>query len=104
MALTAGLAVTCFAKVFAMGFLGMPRSEGAARAAEARMGTRAPLALLAVCCVLLGILPTYVIPVSTGRSSPLYAPKRRDGSGAAVLHAGAPGAQASAAGFRRRIP
>ena len=62
LALTAGLAVTCFAKVFAMGFLGMPRSQGAARATEARLGTRAPLALLAATCVLLGVLPTYVIP------------------------------------------
>jgi hydrogenase-4 component B len=62
LALTAGLAVTCFAKVFAMGFLGMPRSEGAARATEARVGARAPLALLAASCILLGILPTYVIP------------------------------------------
>ena len=35
LALTAGLAVTCFAKVFAMGFLGMSRSEGAANATEA---------------------------------------------------------------------
>ena len=41
LALTAGLAVTCFAKVFAMGFLGMPRSEGAARAAEAHYGNAA---------------------------------------------------------------
>jgi hydrogenase-4 component B len=63
LALTAGLAVTCFAKVFAMGFLGMPRSEGAARAVEARIGTRVPLALLAALCIALGILPTYVIPV-----------------------------------------
>ncbi len=31
LALTAGLAVTCFAKVFAMGFLGMARSDGAGR-------------------------------------------------------------------------
>ena len=62
LALTAGLAVTCFAKVFAMAFLGMPRSQGAARATEARLGTRAPLALLAATCVLLGVLPTYVIP------------------------------------------
>jgi hydrogenase-4 component B len=63
LALTAGLAVTCFAKVFAMGFLGMPRSEGAAAAADARAGTRAPLALLAAFCILLGVLPTYTIPV-----------------------------------------
>jgi formate hydrogenlyase subunit 3/multisubunit Na+/H+ antiporter MnhD subunit len=58
LALTAGLAVTCFAKVFAMGFLGMSRSEGAARAAEAPAGTRAPLALLAALCIVLGVSPT----------------------------------------------
>jgi hydrogenase-4 component B len=63
LALTAGLAVTCFVKVFAMGFLGMARSEGAANAAEARFGMRAPLALLAAACVVLGLLPTYVIPI-----------------------------------------
>ncbi len=63
LALTAGLAATCFAKVFAMGFLGMPRSEGAAKASEAQIGARVPLALLAATCVGLGILPTYVIPV-----------------------------------------
>jgi hydrogenase-4 component B len=59
LALTAGLAVTCFAKVFAVGFLGMLRSDGAAHATEARVGARAPLALLATSCILLGILPTY---------------------------------------------
>jgi hydrogenase-4 component B len=63
LALTAGLAVTCFAKVFAMGFLGMPRSQGAAVASEAHPVSWAPLALLAGFCVVLGILPTYVIPV-----------------------------------------
>lgn len=62
LALAAGLAVTCFAKVFAMGFLSMPRSEGATHAAEASLGTRVPLALLAILCVVLGVLPTYVIP------------------------------------------
>jgi hydrogenase-4 component B len=62
LALTAGLAVTCFIKVFAMGFLGMARSDGAANATEARLGMRAPLALLAATCILLGLLPTYVIP------------------------------------------
>lgn len=71
LALTAGLAVTCFAKVFAMGFLGMPRSEGAARATEAHSGTRTPLALLAASCVLLGILPTYVIPVIDRAVAPI---------------------------------
>ncbi|MFI5022679.1 MAG: proton-conducting transporter membrane subunit [Alphaproteobacteria bacterium] len=71
LALTAGLAVTCFVKVFAMGFLGMPRSEGAAHAVEARSGTRVPLALLAASCIALGVLPTYVIPVLDRAASPL---------------------------------
>jgi hydrogenase-4 component B len=71
LALTAGLAVTCFAKVFAMGFLGMPRSDNAAQAKEAHWSARAPLALLAASCILLGILPTYVIPVLDGAVAPI---------------------------------
>ena len=71
LALTAGLAVTCFAKVFAMGFLGMARSDGAAQAVEARFGTRVPMALLAVACVALGVLPTYTIPVLDQAAAPL---------------------------------
>jgi hydrogenase-4 component B len=71
LALTAGLAVTCFAKVFAMGFLGMARSQGAARAVEANLGTRTPLALLAAACIALGVLPTYTIPVIDRAVSPL---------------------------------
>jgi len=71
LALTAGLAVTCFAKVFAMGFLGMARSQGAARAVEAPRGTRVPLTLLAASCIALGILPTYVIPILDRTAAPL---------------------------------
>jgi hydrogenase-4 component B len=70
LALTAGLAVTCFAKVFSMGFLGMPRSEGAAKAIESRLGMRAPLVLLAASCIALGILPTYIIPTLDGATAP----------------------------------
>ena len=71
LALTAGLAVTCFVKVFAMGFLGLPRSEGAVRAVEPGRFMRAPLALLAAFCILLGVLPTYVIPVLDLATAPL---------------------------------
>jgi hydrogenase-4 component B len=63
LALTAGLAVTCFVKVYAMGFLGIARSDGAARAHESHLGMRVPLAFLALSCFALGVLPTYVIPV-----------------------------------------
>ncbi len=63
LALTAGLAVTCFVKAFAMGFLGIARSGPAATAREGRWPARGSMALLASACVLLGILPTYVIPI-----------------------------------------
>lgn len=66
LALTAGLAVTCFVKVFAMGFLGMSRSEGAAQAKEAPRGSRLALTVLAAACIALGVLPTYVVPVLDG--------------------------------------
>ncbi|HUK32423.1 MAG TPA: proton-conducting transporter membrane subunit, partial [Vicinamibacterales bacterium] len=61
LALTAALAVTCFVKVFAMGFLGMTRSPEAEVASEPGGSALAPLAMLAACCLLLGVLPTYVI-------------------------------------------
>jgi hydrogenase-4 component B len=63
LALTAALAVTCFVKAFAMSFLGVSRSPKASKAVEVSRSMRAPLGILAVCCLLFGILPTYVIPV-----------------------------------------
>ncbi|NOX25468.1 MAG: hypothetical protein GXP59_05030 [Deltaproteobacteria bacterium] len=61
LALTAALAVTCFAKAFAMGFLGMSRSPKAEQATEPKFSALASMAILSVLCLLLGILPTYVI-------------------------------------------
>ncbi len=71
LALTAGLAVTCFVKAFAMSFLGPFRSQAAAEAREAPWAARGPLAAFAVLCVLLGVLPTYAIPVFGRAASPL---------------------------------
>jgi hydrogenase-4 component B len=62
LALTAGLAITCFIKVFALGFLGLPRTQQAASAREAPATTRWAMGLLGAACLILGILPTYVIP------------------------------------------
>lgn len=62
LALTAALAVTCFVKVFAMSFLGMRRLDKEQRVTEAKSGTLAPMAILAVLCLVFGVLPTYVIP------------------------------------------
>jgi len=71
LALTAALAVTCFVKLFAMGFLGVPRTREAADARESPRSTLAPMALLAALCLLLGVLPTYVIPALDRAVAPL---------------------------------
>jgi len=71
LALTAGLAVTCFVKAFAMNFLGTARSKEAANAVEIGPSMKLPMGYLAVLCVLLGILPTYVIPVLNRTVTPL---------------------------------
>ncbi|HUA38086.1 MAG TPA: proton-conducting transporter membrane subunit [Candidatus Sulfopaludibacter sp.] len=70
LALTAALAVTCFVKAFAMGFLGMSRSEEAANAVEAKAPSIAPMILMAALCVLLGVLPTYLIPALSRQLQP----------------------------------
>lgn len=63
LALTAGLAITCFVKAFAMTFLGMARSRLVDQAFEARRAITVPLGGLAVLCLILGVTPTFVIPV-----------------------------------------
>jgi hydrogenase-4 component B len=71
LALTAGLAVTCFVRAFAMGFLGLARSAGAAHATEAPRSAIAPMTFLAVLCLMLGVLPTYVLPALNHELQPL---------------------------------
>jgi len=73
LALTAALAVTCFVKVFAMSFLGMRRLDEKQRVTEAKSGTLAPMAILAVLCLAFGVLPTYVIPALDSALGPLTA-------------------------------
>lgn len=74
LALTAALAVTCFVKTFAMGFLGKNRSEPPAMARESHRSEIAPMALLAVLCLILGITPTYVIPMLSRTLQPVVSP------------------------------
>jgi hydrogenase-4 component B len=93
-ALTAALAVTCFAKAFAMTFLGLSRSSRPAPH-EAPRTQRAAFALLALASLLLGITPTYVLPgiaSASGAASstavadllvpPFFQPTRPDGTAA----------------------
>jgi hydrogenase-4 component B len=71
LALTAALAVTCFVKAFSMSFLGMARSSGARKAREISRPMLIPMAILAIFCLLLGVLPTYTIPILDKSVSPL---------------------------------
>lgn len=70
LALTAALAVTCFVKTYAMNFLG-PCRGGWEPQLRTRKGSLFPLAYLAVACLLLGILPTYVLPALNRAVEPL---------------------------------
>ena len=62
LALTSALAATCFVKLYGIAFLGLPRSQHATHAHEVRhKGMLIGPAILACCCVLLGIFPTPVL-------------------------------------------
>jgi hydrogenase-4 component B len=81
MALTVGLALATFTRLFAMGFLGMPRTPHAQRARSMPISMRAALASLAAVCLLLGLTPTYLVSGldSVVRSQGLF------GGGAALV-------------------
>jgi formate hydrogenlyase subunit 3/multisubunit Na+/H+ antiporter MnhD subunit len=61
LALAAALAAACFVKAYGIAFLGRARSRHVARAREVGPGMLAGMGLLAVACLALGILPTFVI-------------------------------------------
>ncbi len=62
MALTAGLTVVAFVKAAGIGFLGRPRSAGAEAAGEVPGTMRLAVGLLVAVCVVLGVVPTLVLP------------------------------------------
>ena len=63
LALTGGLTAAAFVKAFGIGFLGQPRTPAAAAADEAAPAMVAGMALLAVPCVVLGVIPGVVMPL-----------------------------------------
>jgi hydrogenase-4 component B len=62
LALIGALAVACFVKVFGAVFLGTPRSEHARQAHESGPSMLGPMAVLAACCVFIGLAPGLVAP------------------------------------------
>ncbi|MGH8127678.1 MAG: proton-conducting transporter membrane subunit [Gammaproteobacteria bacterium] len=71
LALTAGLAVTCFIMVAGTSLLGLPRSHEAAQARRAPRSVVVPMAGLAVVCFGLAVLATGVIPILGRLTAPL---------------------------------
>jgi hydrogenase-4 component B len=63
LALTAGLALACFVKAFGITFLALPRSVAAANAHEANWPMRTGMGLLGLVCVVLGLGPSFMLPV-----------------------------------------
>lgn len=61
LALTGALAALCFARVYGIAFLGQARTRHVRRARPVPRSMRAGQSVLAVGCVLLGILPTTVV-------------------------------------------
>jgi len=61
LALTGALAAACFVKAFGIAFLGRPRSRHVAHAREVPRGMLLGMGLLAVLCLVLGILPVPMI-------------------------------------------
>ena len=61
LALTGALAAACFVKVYGVIFLGRPRSLQAAGTQETSFGMRFAQILLALCCLIFGLFPTWVV-------------------------------------------
>ena len=71
LALTAALAVTCFVKTYAMSFLGIKRGPWNLRSAGRYGKVHFSSVYLAVACLLLGILPTFVVPALNRAVEPI---------------------------------
>jgi hydrogenase-4 component B len=63
LALTSGLAAACFVKAFGISFLAMPRTDRAARAREVPLTMQLGMGVLALACLALGVLPSFIVPV-----------------------------------------
>jgi NADH:ubiquinone oxidoreductase subunit 5 (subunit L)/multisubunit Na+/H+ antiporter MnhA subunit len=63
LALIGGLAAACFTKAFGIVFLGEPRSKAAQNAHESSPWMTIPMMLLAIACIVIGLMGPFVIQV-----------------------------------------
>ena len=71
LALTAALAVTCFVKTYAMSFLGIKRGAWEPHLIKVFGRCHFSSVYLAVACLLLGVLPTFVVPALNRAVEPM---------------------------------
>ena len=63
LAMIGALALACFVKVYGAVFLGNARTEASAQARECPWIMRIPMMVLALCCAVIGLAPTLLIPL-----------------------------------------
>ena len=85
LALIGGLALACFTKVAGAVFLGVPRSEHAARAREVAAGMTSAMLALAAGCIALGVVPALGVWPAVRAAAELSG---GDAAGAAALALG----------------
>ena len=74
LALTAATAVMVFVRLFAIGFVGRPRSQPAAEAIEGPRSMRVGMGLLMIVLLTVGFLPTLVLPILDRAASSIVGP------------------------------
>lgn len=71
LALTGALAAACFVRAYGIVFLAAPRSEHAAEAHDVSPTMLAGMAILAILCVLTGLLSIFIVPLVDGVTAPV---------------------------------
>ena len=75
LALIGGLAVSCFAKLYGVAFLGRPRSANAEHAREVALPMQVAMTLLAGACIAIGVMPGIVLhPLAVVTGELLHSP------------------------------
>ncbi|MBI5189269.1 MAG: hydrogenase [Nitrospirae bacterium] len=69
LAMTGGVALICFVKLYGVAFLGAPRSAQAAGSHEAPAAMLLPMAALAGACLFAGLLPQALLPLAEAAMS-----------------------------------
>jgi formate hydrogenlyase subunit 3/multisubunit Na+/H+ antiporter MnhD subunit len=61
LALTGALAAACFVKLYGIAFLGRPRIRSIKKSREVGFGMLSAQGILVLCCLLIGLFPTFVV-------------------------------------------